>query len=222
MISKSPKIIAVIAIPFVTLVLLVIFGGLLLSRTWKPVLSQITISTHIPPDYCGTTPAEARAAGCKFEANNFAWVHPLCHDAEMEEDWRHGPWASDLQFWKEHGEDWTGMGLIPNEEVFNGETELVWVTTRQHRRHCLQNWKKYVVFAMHRLPMDSWTAETNRHIDHCVKILRDFNDEWSDQMVSSRLTLKYPGCEYGPVRVSISPNSWTNEQIQSHTPPLIA
>ena len=138
MISRSPKIVIAIAIPFITLVLVIIFGGVLLSRTWKPMLSQISISTRIPPDYCGTTPAEAKAAGCKFEANNFAWLHPLCYDDEMEEDWRHGPWASDLELWRGHDDEWNGVGLIPKEEAFGGEIERVWVNTLQHRRHCLR------------------------------------------------------------------------------------
>jgi hypothetical protein len=94
-ISRSPKLVFAMAMPFLTLTLLVIFGGVLLARTWKPTLSQITISTRIPPDFCGSTPDEARAAGCMFEANNFAWQHPACYDADMEEEWRNGPWSGD-------------------------------------------------------------------------------------------------------------------------------
>lgn len=217
-IIKNPRIVALIGIPFVTLLLTVVFGGVILSRTWKPLLSQITISTHIPPDYCGDTPAKAKAAGCLFESNNFAWLHPLCFDADMEEDWRHGPWASDLVFWKEHDENWNGVGRIANEDAFSGEIETVWVNTLQHRRHCLQFWKKYVVFANRRLPMDSWTAERH-HVDHCATLIRDFNNSWPDEKVSSRLSLKYPSCEYGPVSINVSPNDWTEEQIRLHSPP---
>jgi hypothetical protein len=218
MISKSPKIVVAITIPFLTLVLLIVFGGVLLSHTWRPTLGQISISTRIPPDFCGTTPAEAQAAGCKFEANNFAWLHPSCYDAEMEEDWRHGPWASDLEFWRDHDDNWNGVGLIPNEDAFKGEIERVWVNTLQHRRHCLHIWKKYVRFAEHRRPMDSWTVESVHHVDHCVNLIRDFNNSWSDQKVSSILTLKYPSCEYGPVAINISPNGWTSEQRRMHAP----
>lgn len=217
-ILRSPKIIIALAIPFLTLVITIVLGGILLSRTWKPTLSQITISTRIPPDYCGNTPGEAKRAGCKFEANNFAWMHPLCYDNELEEEWRHGPWASDLEFWEEHGDNWEGAGRIDPEDAFTGEIDTVWVNTRQHRRHCLHIWKKYVIFANRRLPMDSWTVEHDHHVDHCVMVLRDFNNSWPDEKVSSKLSLKYPSCEYGPVAIHISPNSWTSEQMRLHHP----
>ena len=131
-ISKSPKIVVAIAIPFLTLVLLVVFGGILLSRTWKPTLGQISISTRIPPDFCGNTPAEAQAAGCMFEANNFAWMHPDCYDAEMEENWRHGPWSSDLEFWRDHDDNWNGVFLFFivwgfHLRLFEGECHLFFV-----------------------------------------------------------------------------------------------
>lgn len=218
MITKSPKLITALAIPFMTMMITIVFGGILLSRTWKPTLSQITISTGIPPDYCGTSPTEAKAAGCKFEANNFAWLHPLCYSAELEEDWRHGPWASDLEFWEQHGENWDGVGRVPPEEAFTGEIDTVWVNTLQHRRHCLHIWRKYVVFANKRLPIDSWTVEHEHHVDHCVMLLRDFNSTWPDERVSSKLTLKYPSCEYGPVAIHITPNGWTDEQARLHHP----
>ncbi|KAL1882875.1 hypothetical protein Daus18300_000513 [Diaporthe australafricana] len=217
-ITKSPKMVVALAIPLITMLATIVFGGVLLSRTWKPTLSQITISTRIPPDYCGNSPAEAKAAGCKFEANNFAWLHPLCYNEELEENWRHGPWASDLEFWETHSEDWHGVGRIEPEEAFKGEIDTVWVNTLQHRRHCLHIWKKYVVFANRRLPLDSWTAESEHHVDHCVMLLRDFNNTWPDERVSSKLTLKYPSCEFGPVAIHITPMPWTSEQIRLHHP----
>ena len=215
--SKSPKLVILMALPFITMMLVIIFGAVLLKRTWKPTLAQITISTRIPPDFCGDTPEKAKAAGCFFEANNFAWQHPLCFDADMEEDWRHGPWASDLEFWKDHDENWNGVGRISNEKAFTGEFQRVWVNTLQHRRHCLHIWNKYVQFANTQRPMDSWTVERH-HVGHCINIIRDFNNSWPDERVSSVLTLKYPSCEYGPVSINISPNSWTKEQIKAHSP----
>ena len=215
--ARSPKLITLIAIPFTTMLLTIIFGTVLLKRTYKPSLAQITISTHIPPDYCGNTPAEALAAGCKFEANNFVWQHPLCYDADQEADWRNGTWASDIEFWRGHDEQWNGVGRIPNEDAFSGTIPLVWVNTLQHRRHCLHMWRKYVEAASERRPMDAWTADRG-HVNHCMEIIRDFDKSWPDEMVSSRLTLKYPACEYGPVRIELSPNEWTEEQLRLHYP----
>jgi hypothetical protein len=217
MLSRTPKLAILIIVPFATLLLVVIFGGVLLKRTWKPSLRQITISTRIPPDFCGNSPAEAIAAGCKFEANNFAWQHPWCYNEEQEQDWRHGEWSSDIEFWENHDENWNGVGRIDNEEAFKGLIPLVWVNTLQHRRHCLQVWRKYVEAASDQMPLDAWTVD-RPHVLHCMRILRDFNNTWPDEMVSSKLTLKYPACEFGPVAINISPNKWTPQQIRLHSP----
>jgi hypothetical protein len=83
-INKTPKLVLLRSIPFITTTLVVIYGGVLLARSWNPTLSQITISAQIPPDFCGNTPAQAKAAGCMFEANNFA----LCTRTGSMLNWR--------------------------------------------------------------------------------------------------------------------------------------
>lgn len=90
-------------------------------HAWKPSLSQITISARIDPDFCGSSPAEAKAAGCRFEVNNFAWLHPDCYDEDLDRGWTSGPLASDLEFWEDYG----GKGLIPSDLVMQGEVEMV-------------------------------------------------------------------------------------------------
>lgn len=95
-IRSCPKILVLVLIPLVTLIAVLIIGGITLSRTWKPTLDQISISAHIPADYCGNTPAQAKAAGCEFELNNFAWVHPACFDKDLDDDWTSGPLANQL------------------------------------------------------------------------------------------------------------------------------
>lgn len=217
MIARTPTLASIFIIPIFTLILVGIFGGVSLKRLWKPSLRQLTISTQIPPDFCGNSPTEAIAAGCKFEANNFAWQHPWCYNEEQEQDWRYGRWSSDLEFWENHDEDWKGLGRIDNEEVFKGHIPTVWVNTLQHRRHCLHIWRKYVEAANHQMPMDAWTVD-RPHVTHCMEILRDFDDSWPNERVSSKLSLKYPACEFGPVAISLAPNNWTPEQIRLHSP----
>ncbi|RFU82120.1 major facilitator superfamily transporter [Trichoderma arundinaceum] len=191
-----------IIITLPTFVAIVVFGGILLSRTWKPLLSQITITASIPDNYCGSSPAEAKAAGCAFELNNFAWMHPDCYDAELDEDWTHGHLSNELEFWEQYG----GVGSIPMQVVETGQVEKVWVSTKQHRRHCLFVWEKYQRAAMDVRPMDNWTADY-KHTQHCIMLLRNENNKFPDEEVSSYLTLKYPTCEYGPVQISITPQN---------------
>lgn len=183
---------------FLTVPALIVLGGVIFYCVWKPTLSQITISTDIRADFCGASPAEARAAGCRFEVNNFAWLHPDCYDEELDKDWTSGPLAGDLEFWEEYG----GKGVIPFDRVMAGDIKLVWVNTRQHRRHCLFVWEKYQRAAMNMRPMDNWTVDY-LHTKHCINLLRDPKNETPDDMVSSYLTLKYPTCEYGPIQLAI-------------------
>jgi hypothetical protein len=180
-----------------TILAFIVLGAMALARTMKPELSQIVLTASIPHDYCGNTPTQAKAAGCKFEVNNFAWLHPACYDAELDEDWKYGPLSKDLEFW----ENKNGIGRIPNELVFEGEVPMVWVNTRQHRRHCLLIWEKYQRAAMNRRPMDNWTIDY-KHTKHCVNIIRDPERKTPDDLVTSFLALKYPTCEYGPIQIS--------------------
>ena len=179
-----------------SLLAIVLFGSIILSRLHKPLLSQISISTHIPTDYCGHSPDEARSKGCKFEVNNFAWLHPDCYDQELDEDWTTGPLSKDLKFWEQYG----GIGPIPFERVRKGDVPMVWVNTRQHRRHCLFVWEKYQRAAEKQMPMDNYTVNI-RHTRHCVGILR--NESIGNDEVTSFLSLKYPSCEYGAVSLNI-------------------
>lgn len=179
-------------------IILIGLGGTIAIHNWRPSLSEVAISTGIDPSFCGKSPTEARAAGCRFEVNNFAWLHPDCYDEELDRDWTAGPLAKDLEFWEERG----GKGPIPKELVMEGEVELVWVNTRQHRRHCLFVWEKYQRAAMNRRPMDNWTIDYH-HTKHCIDLIRDPDNETPDDLVSSYLTLKYPTCDYGPVQLSM-------------------
>lgn len=124
----------------------------------------ITISKHIPANFCGTTPAEARAAGCAFEVNNLAWLHPNCYDAELEDDWNNGPLSGGLEYWEHIG----GIGQISKDLILAGEAEGMWVNMRQHRRHCVFVWEKYLRAAINQRPTDNWTS-SYMHSMHCIK-----------------------------------------------------
>lgn len=128
-------------------------------------------------------------------------MHPSCYDEELDRDWTDGPLSTQLEFW----ERYNGTGPIPMSLVRTGEVQKVWVNTKQHRRHCLFVWEKYQRAAEAQRPMDNWTADY-KHTKHCIMLLRDVDNEFPDDMVSSFLTLKYPSCEYGPVKLAITPN----------------
>lgn len=150
--------------------------------------SQSTIP--VPLRTCGTTPAEARARGCRFELHNFAWVPPECYDDQLGDEWDAQPW----QFAKSNVtppvED-----MIPQEVALQGELSDAWVPWYQHMTHCALIWKKYHRAVALGRPMDSWT-HSYAHSSHCADMLVNWElAEWR-HLFNSHLFLKFPTCGY--------------------------
>lgn len=169
-------------------------GRAVISQSGDVVAGQVPFSKQIPAEFCGKTPAEARVAGCIFEVNNLAWLHPDCYDTELEEEWNNGPWSRDLEYWEQIG----GIGRLSKDLIMAGEVEGMWVNMRQHRRHCLFVWKKYVGAVRNHRPMDNWTS-SYVHSTHCIEMIGNDGNGYKDDEVVSYLTLKFPTCKYGPM-----------------------
>ena len=97
---------------------------------------------------CGSTPAEARAAGCHFDIISFTWLAGPCYDAGLSEafaaETRDGDWYVD--------EGRTQP--LTRDEVLSGEFTGVYVGMGYHLRHCTAMWKK-----MHRALLEEAGVE---------------------------------------------------------------
>ncbi|KAH8660329.1 hypothetical protein BX600DRAFT_513943 [Xylariales sp. PMI_506] len=137
---------------------------------------------------CGTTPAEARAAGCQFDMMAFSWLPARCYDAELTAEFAR------LKDW-EYFEDQNRTVPVPLELALTGGYSELYTKFEYHLRHCTFLWKK-----MHRAllqrggkrAIDSVTAKYG-HTEHCSKMLLGSREVALD-LVNSIIQLKFPDC----------------------------
>lgn len=143
---------------------------------------------------CGTTPAEARALGCRFELHNFAWVPPACYDEALV-----APWDA--------REEWVfatqgvGTGIDENQrfytraEAASGDLASAWVPWAQHMSHCGLVFQKFQRAVRAGWQLDNWTS-SYAHTAHCASNMELWfvaKDAWQ---LNSELFLKFPKCDY--------------------------
>ncbi|PKX89219.1 uncharacterized protein P174DRAFT_515932 [Aspergillus novofumigatus IBT 16806] len=84
---------------------------------------------------CGTSAAEAKAAGCHFDLMSFSWLPSACYNEDLTNDflnytdWK---WSLDIE----------GQHLVPKEYVQQGDFEYLFTSYEYHVVHCVFMWKK--------------------------------------------------------------------------------
>lgn len=87
---------------------------------------------------CGNSTADASAAGCRFDAMAYTWVHPKCFDQELvydflgQYDWS---WYADEQ----------GTQPLNRSDVMGGQHEYVYVTWKYYTTHCTYSTPRLLV-----------------------------------------------------------------------------
>ncbi|KAH8427482.1 uncharacterized protein LDX57_005195 [Aspergillus melleus] len=177
---------------FTSLILLSLLIGILatiLLAVTNPTIQRALVPApkkfHTP---CGSTPSEARKAGCHFDVISFCWLPDACYDAELSR-----------QFDDENKLEWY---LDPNrtlplshQDIMTGEYTGVYVNWEYHLRHCTAMWKK-----MHRAVLGSGGREAidgyigvYEHTKHCeMMLLGDRSIEW--EAINTRIMVKFPDC----------------------------
>lgn len=158
---------------------------------------------------CGSTPAEARAAGCHFDIISWTWLAEPCYDAGLSEafaaETQDGDWFVDE----------ARTQPLTRDQVLSGEYTGIYVRIGYHLRHCTAMWKK-----MHRALLDEAGVEVGsgeatrrgegagsskgltamdayiwsyQHTLHCEEMLLG---EWSDTdgILATEVRTKYPDC----------------------------
>ena len=137
---------------------------------------------------CGSTPAEARAAGCLFDPNSFLWSHPRCYNAELVEEFlaaRNWTWYADP----------TLERVLSLDEVKTGEFDLVVVNMEYHVQHCLFMFKmmhRQALGPLGKMAVDSYLSSYN-HTSHCAHIAGEQRDV-PGNIMNTKIHLKYPDC----------------------------
>lgn len=141
---------------------------------------------------CGSSPVEAKAAGCVFDLMTVSWLPLECYDSELTaqfmEEW---PWKFYLSNSTLPEAPPESREEIPSLEAISSTTELMWTDRRFHIYHCIYGWKM-----MHRAVERGWKMESSltsyHHTEHCSDTLA--NTTVPMDAVVTRVELSYPAC----------------------------
>lgn len=136
---------------------------------------------------CGTTAAEARAAGCIFDLLTLAWLAPECYDADLSAEFLEE--ASEPFYY-----DPEGKHLIENYNILSERTEFSWTTRKYHMYHCSYGWRM-----MHKMIEKGAMLESGlssyHHTEHCTdNLLNQSNTHYPMEKVMTRVEIMYPDC----------------------------
>ena len=148
---------------------------------------------------CGSTIAEARAAGCHFDPMSWLWISPACWKphVDMIEDWKA---STEWHFYTDvnmRAED-----EVPTQAAYDGDYPTLYTPYKYHKIHCSFMWKKTHAILSNRLPIDDNTL-SERHMKHCQMVLlneffhEDVNcTESPTQICPIRLIQEFTKCGY--------------------------
>lgn len=128
-------------------------------------LHEFAFPGYISPRGCGQSSEAARQNGCVMDFISRAWVHPDCHDEELEKDflqpadWR---WYSDPD-----GEHELSEGFIRQ----TGGPNPLFVTREYHDLHYAYTWRKLHRAVLLGRPIDSHVGDYHHHTIHCSTAL---------------------------------------------------
>ncbi|KAH8821359.1 hypothetical protein F5884DRAFT_767515 [Xylogone sp. PMI_703] len=151
----------------------------------------IDLTDSSPPSNspCGSSPAEARTLGCRFDIMSFSWLPELCFDEELVEDFlARKKWIYYRQPLSDGVES-----QVPMDEVFAGDHEHLFVTWEFHKAHCAYMMRKLHRAVLASLPLDGYIGNYN-HTKHCTEVAME---EGTDpNYIMTKIFTKYPSCEY--------------------------
>lgn len=148
---------------------------------------------------CGSTIAEARAAGCHFDPMSWLWIPQACWKphVDMIEEWKA---STDWHFYTDvnlRAED-----EVPRQAAYDGDYPTLYTSYKYHKIHCSYMWKKTHAILSNRLPIDDNTL-SERHMKHCQMVIlneffhQDVNcTESRTQICPIRLIQEYTKCGY--------------------------
>lgn len=163
-------------------VLSLFFGAILLSTGWFMIWQRGNNSVTHWSD-CGTTAAEARSRGCRFDILSFAWQTPECFDEELMDSFANQkPW----NFFEEYNNT---LKTVPYHVAVLGEQNL-YVDWDFHIWHCT-----YMYRQMHRAFARGYIdshLDDYHHTLHCQKTLLERQIPMDAAIVEA--FPKFPSC----------------------------
>ena len=160
---------------FILVMVTGIVGGLIASVFWAIFLSTRSCPTapqkeehkHTPSEifHCGSSPAEARALGCKLQTWSYGWVPEPCFDPELNEEFIELHKKDNLPYYL----DSNGTQMVDFDTVYDGGIEVLYTVWGSHYWHCAFMMRKFFR-RQAALTTGGWDYE---HITHCEKWIAD-------------------------------------------------
>lgn len=123
---------------------------------------------------CGSTPDEARAAGCVFDVMMQLWTPPECMDAALSERFlEKGNWT-----WYADSE---AKHIYTDEEIRKGDHDVVYVAQSYHRHHCIFAWERLVRAMRNQAPLIEELISYD-HVMHCRHKTLTLPEEGAEQV----------------------------------------
>jgi hypothetical protein len=137
---------------------------------------------------CGSSPAEARNLGCRFDVMSFSWLPAPCYDEELVEDFlSRKQW---IYYRRPLSNDFGNQ--VPMDEVLAGDYERLFVTWEFHKAHCAYMMRKLHRAILAGLLLDGYIGNYN-HTKHCTEAMME---EGTDpNYIMTKIFTKYPSCE---------------------------
>lgn len=123
---------------------------------------------------CGSTPDEARAAGCVFDVMMQLWTPPECMDSPLSERFlEKGNWT-----WYA---DSNAQHIYTDEEIRKGNHDVVYVAQSYHRHHCIFAWERLVRAMRNQAPLIEELISYD-HVMHCRHKTLTLPEEGAEQV----------------------------------------
>ena len=116
-------------------------------------------ATEVVITGCGSTPGDARAAGCVYDVMMQLWTPPACMDWNLTNKYlanNNWTWYADSN--AEH--------IMSDEEIALGEHDVVYVAQDYHVKHCIFAWEKVIRALRTQQPLIEELISYD-HIIHC-------------------------------------------------------
>lgn len=117
------------------------------------------------PSPCGSTPHEARLAGCRWSPMTFAWYPEACYDAELDQEFL----ASHEWEWYTT-EDLLPQERLPRDAVLAGNIHRAYMSMDYHKLHCMYTVRK-LYRAIFGFALSDTYILTIGHLHHCEQFV---------------------------------------------------
>ena len=121
---------------------------------------------------CGSSTAEAKAMGCKFDLLGPAWYPDHCRDDELTTEFLKGGGGPNgtWQFWKDHAH--TIPMTIEEVSLIPDDPEGAFYSTWEfHVKHCTFQWRKFIRSLERGIVNVDMENTGTGHVDHCEMVI---------------------------------------------------